>query len=71
MALWLPESPIYINIPMNLAILPELLGQFSLKWLGLAKNRLHQENSIIAWSSLEWLDCENIKIDLELAWNGA
>ena len=31
----------------------------------------HQENSIIAWSSLEWLDCENIKIDLELAWNGA
>ena len=32
---WLSESPVYINMFMNLEILPELLGQFGLKmaWL--------------------------------------
>ena len=34
---WLWESPIYINIFMNLAILPELLG--------LAKNRLNRPST--------------------------
>ena len=38
--LW--ESPIYLNILMNLALLPELLGQFGLKMAWLSQKQTKQ-----------------------------
>ena len=39
---WLWESPIYINIFMNSAILSELLGQFGLKMAWLSQKQTKQ-----------------------------
>ena len=40
------------------------------KWIW-KKSSIHQQNSIVAWSCLEWFDHKNAKIDLEFAWNDA